>query len=253
MPRTGIWSANILLGQLSDADTSLLHPHLAHVSLQRGEYLVRSGQPIEHLYFLDSGIASIVSDRSDDVRVELAVIGREGVTGVAALMGADSAPQDTFLQLDHSYAQRIETRRMAELMDESASLRRLMLRFVQTIIVQMSGNAAANVSDRLDARLARWLLMCHDRIDGDEIALTHGFMATMIGSPRTAVTSALHQLEGLYAIRAHRGRVTVADRARLEDVAGSGYGTPEREYRRLIGPFGKAPAPFSEEMERETA
>jgi CRP-like cAMP-binding protein len=243
MRRAGVWSANILLNQLSDSDAALLHPHLSHVRLERGEYFVRSGRPIEHLYFLDSGIASIVSDRRDDVRVELAVIGREGVTGIAGIMGADTAPQDTFLQLDHGYAQRIETHRMAELMDSSASLRSLMLRFVQTIIVQLSGNAAANVSDRLDARLARWLLMCHDRVDGDDIALTHEFIAMMIGAPRTAVTSGLHQLEGFLTIRTQRGRVTVIDRAGLENIAGSAYGTPEREYRRLIGPFGKSPIP----------
>jgi CRP-like cAMP-binding protein len=131
---------------------------------------------------------------------------------------------------------------MLEAMDASPSLRRLMLLYVQTLLVQISGNAAANVADRLAERLARWLLMCHDRVDGDEINLTHEFMARMIGAPRTAVTTTLHELEGLHMVRVLRRRVLVVDRARLGEFAGAAYGTPEREYRRLIGPFGKSPS-----------
>jgi CRP-like cAMP-binding protein len=237
----GSHHANLLLSRMSAVDAMLLEPSLHRESLSQGQYLVRSGRPIEHLYFLDSGVASVVSDRSDGVRVELAVIGKEGVTGIAALMGAESAPQDTLVQVDHAFANRIETARMLEAMDASPSLRRLVLRYVQTLLVQISGNAAANVSDRLASRLARWLLMCHDRVDGDEINLTHEFMALMIGAPRTAVTSTLHELEGLHLIRSLRRRVLVIDRTGLEEFAGAAYGTPEREYRRLIGPFGKSP------------
>ena len=230
---------NLLLRRLSDADFASLSPALARVALAQGECLVRAGEPIAYLHFLGSGVASVVSARSDGVQVELAVIGKEGVTGTAALLGAFSAPNDTLSQVDHAYAQRIATEDMLAAMANSASLRETMLRFVQTIIVQMGNNAAANVSDRLNARLARWLLMCHDRVEGDDIAITHRFMASMIGAPRTAVTAALHALESDRLVKAQRGVVIVIDRRGLEALAGSGYGTPECEYRRLIAPFGK--------------
>jgi CRP-like cAMP-binding protein len=231
---------NLLLNQMSAEDISLLEPDFDFEHIEQDRCLTRSDEPVEHLYFLDSGVASVVSNRDDGVRVELAVIGREGVTGIAGLMGAALAPQDTMIQVDHAYAHRIGTAAMLAAMDASPSLRQLMLRYVQTVIVQICDNAATNVSARLDARLARWLLMCHDRVEGDEIGLTHRYMAMMIGAPRTAVTSLLHRLEGARMIRALRGRVVVADRAGLEAMAGASYGTPEREYRRLIGAFGKS-------------
>ena len=232
--------ANILLGQLVTSDLCLLQPHLERVALKKGVFLSRSGEPIRHLHFLHSGIASIVSDRRDEVRVELAVIGKEGVTGIAGLLGATSAPHETMLQVDHAYADRVELSCVTSVMDRSSSFRHLMLRFVQTVLIQISGNAAANVSDRLNARLARWLLMCHDRVEGEDIPLTHEFMAAMIGAPRSAVTTALHDLESVHAIHTQRGRVVITDRTGLEALAGAGYGTPEAEYRRLIAPFGKS-------------
>jgi CRP-like cAMP-binding protein len=232
--------ANLLLRRMSAVDAMLLEPWLHRERLDLGQYLVHAGKPIEHLYFLNSGIASLISARPDGVQVELAVIGKEGVTGIAALMGAESAPYDTLIQVDHAFADRIEISRMLTAMDASPTLRRLMLRYVQTVLVQMSGNAAANVSDRIAERLARWLLMCHDRVEGDEIAITHEFMARMIGAPRTAVTATLHELEGLGLIRGLRRRVLVANRTRLEEFAGAAYGAPEQEYRRLVGPFGKS-------------
>jgi len=92
---------------------------------------------------------------------------------------------------------------------------------------------------RVEARLARWLLMCHDRIDGDEIALTHEFMGMMISADRSGVTVTLHILEGAGMIRSKRGRVIIRDRDKLEELAGDSYGVPEAEYRHLIGPIGR--------------
>ncbi len=100
----------------------------------------------------------------------------------------------------------------------------------------------ANLSDRLDVRLARWLLMCHDRVDGDMIHITHDYMAVMLGTHRSAVTSALHVLEGERMIQTERGSVRIVDRPRLETAAQDTYGLAEAEYRRLVAPFGKSPA-----------
>ena len=113
------------------------------------------------------------------------------------------------------------------------------MRFVQALNVQAASTAAANAHFDLPERLARWLLMCHDRVSSDQLELTHEFMAMMLAVRRSSVTVTLHTLEGTRAIRGTRGSVTVLDRARLEEIAGSSYGEPEDEYRRLLGPFGK--------------
>ena len=97
---------------------------------------------------------------------------------------------------------------------------------------------ATSATQRVEARLARWLLMCHDRIDGDEIALTYEFMGMMIAAERSSVTITLHILEGTGMIRSKRGRVIILDRDKLEELAGDGYGLPEAEYRHLIGLLG---------------
>jgi DNA-binding transcriptional regulator YhcF (GntR family) len=93
----------------------------------------------------------------------------------------------------------------------------------------------------MEARLARWLLMCHDRLEGDELPLTHEVMATMISAQRSGVTVTLHTLEGAGMIRSTRGLVTIRDREKLAEIAGDGYAIPEARYRELIGPFGKSP------------
>lgn len=114
-----------------------------------------------------------------------------------------------------------------------------LLRFVQVTLVQSAQSTATNATHRIESRLARWLLMCHDRIEGDEIALTHEFMGMMISADRSNVTVTLHILEGAGMIRLKRGRVIVQDREKLQELAGDSYGVPETEYRRLIGPFGR--------------
>ncbi len=137
-------------------------------------------------------------------------------------------------------ALRIDAERYLDAIARSDTLHAALLRYVQTALVQSAQSMATNATQRVEARLARWLLMCHDRIDGDEIALTHEFMSMMIGAERSKVTITLHVLEGAGLIRAERGRIVIRDRGKLEELAGDGYGIPEAEYRRLIGPIGRA-------------
>lgn len=114
----------------------------------------------------------------------------------------------------------------------------MLLRYVQTVIVQTAQSMAANATQRIEVRLARWLLMCHDRVNGDEIALTHEFMGMMISAQRSGVTITLHILEGAGMIRSKRNLVVIRDRDKLEELAGDSYGLAEAEYRHLIGPLG---------------
>jgi CRP-like cAMP-binding protein len=121
----------------------------------------------------------------------------------------------------------------------SATLRTTLLRYVQKYMTQTADGAISNAHQRIEAPLAGWLLMYHDRSDGDKIMLTHEFMAMMIAADRSSVTLSLHVLEGAGMIRSKRGRVLILDREKLEELADDGYGRPGAEYRKLIAPFGK--------------
>jgi CRP-like cAMP-binding protein len=231
--------ANILLDALAAADRALLEPHFQRVKLERELVLVQPDEPIKHVYFPEGGIASITSTSSEIGVTEIGIFGRDGMSATSLLLGTDRSPHKTFVQVDGSFALRIDAARFLEVVESSVTLRQTMLRFVQTLLIQTGQSAVANARYQIEARLARWLLMCHDRADGDEIALTHEFMAIMIGAQRSGVTVALHILEGSGMIRSKRGRVIIRDREKLEELAGESYGPAEAEYRRLIAPFGR--------------
>jgi len=234
-------TANTLLNALSADDLALIHPHLSRVTLSRRQVLVIPDEPVEHVYFLEGGIGSIVSDMARSGRTETGIFGREGVSATCLLLGTDRTPHESFIQGDGSTALRIDADRYLDLIQQSATLRTMLLRYVQTVLIQAAQSTATNASHRVESRLARWLLMCHDRVDGDEIALTHEFMSLMISADRSGVTVTLHIMEGAGMIRSTRGLVTIRDRDKLEELAGDSYGVPEAEYRRLIGPLGRSP------------
>lgn len=231
---------NLILSSFGKADMEGLKSFLERVHVDQGEFLIRARRPITHVYFPEGGIASILSARSGERRAEVAVIGREGLCGAAALLMAESAAHDIVLQVESAWMHRVATEPLLKLMDESASVRRTILRFVQALFVQIASNSVANLSDKLDLRLARWLLMCHDRVDDNVISITHDFTAILIGSQRSAVTTALHVLEGDRLIQAGRGFIRILDREGMEARANGTYGFAEAEYRRLIAPFGKS-------------
>ncbi len=234
------FTANTLLKALSAADYGLLKPHLTRVPLAREQVVVWRDEPIEHVYFPEGGIVSIVSDMEESGRTEAGIFGREGVSATALLLGSDRSPHESFVQVGNVTALRIDTDRYLGAIRQSESLQTTLLRYVQTVLVQSAQSTATNLRHRIEGRLARWLLMCHDRIDGDEIALTHEFMGMMISADRSNVTVTLHILEGAGMIRSKRGRVVILDREKLEAAAGNSYGVPEAEYRRLVGPFGRS-------------
>lgn len=202
--------------------------------------LARPNERIEHVYFLESGFVSTVAITAGDGRTEVGITGREGMIGIPVLLGADRTPHETFVQAGRSMALRIGVDDFEDLVAQSSTMRGLFLRYVQAFLVQSAHSTVSNAHHRIEARLARWLLMCHDRSETDEIRLTHEFMSMMIAAQRTGVTLCLHVLEGAGMIRSKRGRVSILNRDRLEDLAGDAYGAPEAEYSRLIGPWGRA-------------
>jgi CRP-like cAMP-binding protein len=233
------FTSNLLLSLVEKDDLGLLRPHLTRVELGRGERLVVAGEPIEHIYFPEGGVATVVSTLPESGSTEVGIFGRDGLSGFCALMGAECSRYDTVVQVDGATGLRIDTSTLVALTEESSTLRALLKRYVQTFIVQLAQGIVCHVHHQIEARVARWLLMCHDRIDGDEIMLTHDFISMMVGAQRTSITVSLHILEGVGMIRAQRARVTITDRAKLEDIAGEAYGLPEAEYRRLLGPLGR--------------
>ena len=224
---------NRLLRAMTPEDYARLQPHLVPVHLPIQERLIGVNEPVRHLFFIESGMTSITSPGAEG-RVEVGIVGREGLVGASpVLLGADRVPHDHFIQIAGE-GLRISAEALIEATNESASLRRLLLRYVQTEIVQVRQTTYINAILNIEARLARWLLMCLDRVDGNELPLKHEFLSMMLGVQRSGVTLALQMLEGAGRIRGRRMRIIVLDREGLEEVAGNGYGAPEAEYARLI-------------------
>lgn len=232
-------TGNLLLRALSEADFAMLEPHLEHQQLKLKDAIFQPNEPIERVYFLENGVCSIVSEQEGGDQVEVGLYGREGMSGAAVVMGAGQSPHASMVQVGDPAAYSIASNRLLEACDASPAIRLLLLRYTQCLNIQAAMTAASNACYALPERLARWLLMCHDRTDSDRMEMTHEFLSMMLGVRRSGVTVTLHTLESTGAIKSDRGVVTITDRARLEEIADDAYGQPEAEYRRLIGPFGR--------------
>jgi CRP-like cAMP-binding protein len=224
---------NRLLALLSVDDFNLLATHLEAIDLPTGQVLIEADQMVAHAYFLEAGITSVVTKL--EPTIEIGIYGSEGMGGSTLVMGIDQEPHKHFMQIGGG-GWRIDAGAMMAAVDASQTLRMFLLRYVHVFAIQMSLTAVSNATDKIEERLARWLLMCHDRLDSDDVTLTHSFLSTMLGVRRPGVTDAIHRLEGQRLIKGHRGRITIQSRKGLEAVAGDSYGLPEAEYVRLIGP-----------------
>ncbi len=223
---------NQLLARLPPEDFAPLQPLLEPVELELRRVLIEPNRPIEHVYFHERGYTSITTDGHGN-KIELGLIGREGMVGVPVALGVRTTPLEFFIQLAGD-GLRMTSHDLEEVIDERPSLHRVLLRYAQVMSVQTSGTAFANAEHTVETRLARWLLMCHDRVDGDDIPITHEFMAMMLGVRRAGVTTAMHILEGNGLIEAKRGVITILDREKLEELADNAYGLPEAEYARQM-------------------
>jgi hypothetical protein len=161
------------------------------------------------------------------------------MTGSQLLLGCEEAGHEATVQVGGGDALKLLASDLRALCSRSPAANALFLRFIHALAVQSSRTLASNAIHSVEKRLARWLLMCHDRLPGDEIRLPHDHIARMLGVRRATVTDALHILEGEGALSGRRGRITVRSREKLEELAGDAYGFPEAQYTRLIAPFGK--------------
>lgn len=233
MTQTHSSHRNLLLRSLGADSLGRMTPHLETVHLDVRTPVEVPGVRTEFVYFYETAISSTIA-RAGVEEVEIGLCGREGSSGTALINGSSTPSFETFVQ-QAGQAVRIPAPVFSEILAEDEALRDLMRRAVQAFLVQVSYTSLANGRFALLERMARSLLMCHDRVLGNEINLTHSFLSLMLGVRRAGVTTDMHVLEGAHAVLNQRGRIIIRDRAKLEAFAGACYGTPEAEYERLIG------------------
>ncbi|UYW24760.1 Crp/Fnr family transcriptional regulator [Methylorubrum extorquens] len=223
---------NRLLKALAAHEFDRLAPHLEAVSIGMRQQLITPDQPISHAYFIEDGLCSLIADSAEG-RIEVGLVGCEGFVGAPLMLGADRTPHLAMIQAEGT-ALRIAALELEAALDASRALRGVLGRYVQSLIVQVGQTVYANADYNVEARLARWILMTHDRLRTDELPMTHESMAMMLGVRRPGVTSATHILEAAGMIKGKRGRVIVLDREKLMELAGDTYGPAEAEYERLL-------------------
>lgn len=212
------------------AEIDRLAPHLTPVTLKLHTRLLDG--KADHAYFLEAGLASVVLTLADGATVEVGVVGLDGVVGLPILLGAESMPGETFIQVAAS-GFRIEAQRLKDEFEREGKLRGHLQKYLLANLIQSAQNAACNRMHTISERLARWLLTCHDRVESNQLPLTHEFLGQMLGAPRTTVTLAAGMLQEAGLIDYSRGQVTIGSREKLENVACECYGTVRDEFRRL--------------------
>jgi CRP-like cAMP-binding protein len=213
---------NRILAGLSPDDFGLLQPHLTPIDLPLRRQLETRKKRIDQIYFVESGFASVVADGTDKAGIEVGIIGREGMTGLTIVLGGERAAHDTFIQ-SAGRGQRIRTARLRDSIDQSVTLHRSMLRYAHAFLLQTTTTALANGRSKIEERLARWLLMAQDRLESDELPLTHEFLGLMLGVRRPGVTVALQTLSRLGVISRQRGSIRIIDRKALETSSNGTY------------------------------
>lgn len=223
---------NRLLASLSHDDFNLLGEHLISVSLTHLQPLEVADEIPQGIYFPEGGVASVVATLRSQKNFEVGLIGWEGMTGTSVLDGAPS-PFDCYVQFI-GQAQKMPTRALISALNASPTLRAALNLYAHVLSVQAAYTALASAHAPLPERLARWLLMIDDRVDGPSFNVTHELLSIMLGVRRPGVTTSLHELEGEGLIRSTRGRVEVLNREGLRARAGNAYGKTERGYDELI-------------------
>lgn len=224
---------NRLLNALPAGDRASILAMCEAVELVNGETLIRAGSPIEHVHFVERGFLSVVTRDGERDQVEIALIGREGMAGVCVALGCSEGPFRIFVQSPGA-AWRMPRRAFEEACGHHPALHRTVLKYAQVFTTQVAETGRANARHTVESRLARWLLMAHDRLEQDELSITHERLSLMLGVRRPGVTVSLHILEGEHMIRAKRGTIRILDRAKLGAAAKGSYGLPEAEYQRIL-------------------
>jgi CRP-like cAMP-binding protein len=236
--KTGLQTGNRLLNLLSHKDYERLRPHLHRVQLKYRQSLYGANKPIGSVYFIESGVGSLVNTMANNQSAEVGTIGNEGIVGLPLVLGDDRARTSVYVQVPGAGMSLKATLFKNELA-RSASMRAVMLRYAHAFFNQVAQSAACNQFHSLEQRCCRWLLMTHDRMQADEFLLTQEFLAMKLGVQRTGVTAAASALQKAALIRYSRGHVTMLDRKGLMRRSCECYGVSRREFDRLLGKPGK--------------
>ncbi|MEQ1493593.1 MAG: Crp/Fnr family transcriptional regulator, partial [Terricaulis sp.] len=233
---------NRILALLPADEFKSIMDKMHYVELALGESLHRAGEPIENVFFVESGFISALTMLSDGAPLEIGLIGSEGVAGVSVILGATNSYSETMCQTGGG-AFRINVVAFKEVVAHAPLLRDLLLRYTHVFHVQVAQTAACNAHHELGQRLARWLLAAHDRSGVAELSLTQDLIAVMLGVRRSTVSIAASTLQKAGVIRYQHGRITILDRVGLEDAACECYEAVASEYRALFGesPFEQPP------------
>jgi CRP-like cAMP-binding protein len=229
------WSKprNQLLASLPHETLSSLQPHLKPVSLARGRILYEADEPLTRVYFMETGVVSLVAVFEGGATAEMATVGREGLVGIGAFLGGDS-PLGRYVAPTQGLALVVEVSRFRTALQESPTLRAACAAYAQAFLRTALQTAACNSVHVVEERCARWLLMSHDRSDGDTITLTQEYLSEMLGVCRSTVTLAAGALQRAGLIRYRRGAITILDRAGLEGVSCECYRVIRDYYERLL-------------------
>ena len=209
---------NVLLLSLPDDEYDLIRPYLEFIDLPQYFVMHEPGQMIEYAYFLNSGMTSLVVTTKDGKSIEVGIVGKEGMVGTPLGVGMNLGPYRAIMQIPGAGA-RISAPGLAMVLPVAPNLRQQIHSYVMLQGLQMAQVAACNRLHELEQRLARWLLMCQDRVDSENINLTHEFLAQMMGSGRPSVTLVTGMLEQRGAIENSRGMIKIIDRKRLEEAS----------------------------------
>ncbi len=226
-------AVNRLLAALSDAEYQRLIPHLEYVPLPLKQVLHKRGESIEYVYFPQGAMISLISTPEEGSMVEVGLVGNEGVVGIPAALGDNITTTTAMVQLAGS-SLRMKASLLKTEFGRGGSLQSLLLRYTQALYSLTLQNAACNRLHQLEERLARWLLLVCDRVESNELPLTHEFISKMLGVRRAGVTEAANSLQQAGLIRYTRGRITILNRQKLETASCSCYGVIKGEFARLL-------------------
>jgi len=225
--------SNHILATLPREDLGRLTPHLALTSIKLGQSLYEPGSTLRHVYFPVAGIVSMLYVTTAGASAELAVVGREGMIGISLFMGDGRSPNRAVVQSE-CLAYRLPAAKLKEEFARRGAIHRLLLKYTQALITQISQTAVCNRHHRVEEQLSRWLLLSFDRLPGNELRMTQELIANMLGVRRQGVNQAAGELENRGLIRYKRGVITALDRAGLEAHACECYAVVRDEYRRLL-------------------
>jgi len=224
---------NHLLRALPAHESERLFPHLELVPMPLGNVLYESGSALRHVYFPTTSIVSLLYVMADGASAEIAVVGNEGMVGVALFMGGETTPSRALVQ-SAGHAYRLKGQILKDEFHRATALQHLLLRYTQALLTQMAQTAVCNRHHSVDQQLCRWLLLSMDRLPSNKLSMTQELIANMLGVRREGVTDAAGKLQTSGLIRYSRGHITVLDRPRLEAQACECYQVVKKEFDRLL-------------------